>query len=126
MAFLLCSGLNADVLITKFGTLADEITHELFALIGLKVDQLHAPALGIVFGPFESLIFSDDNPRDFIKKDRARAHIAGRKRRINPALLIIGGFKPARAFQAIHFRVQHRRSLLPAPVMPAADDLTIL
>ena len=61
--------------------------------------------LGVRLGAFEGFILPDHHDRNMVEQNGPCAHIAGRKRGIDHALLVIFDLEAPGVFQAIHFRM---------------------
>jgi len=68
------------------------------------------------------LVLPDDHVWDAIKQNGARAHRAGRQRRVHHARAVDGSRLSAGALERIHFTVKHGAPLLNAAVAAASDD----
>lgn len=110
----------------QFGFLANEVLHETDALHILKHIYDDTIATHIVFRSQKSPILADDDPRNLIQDDRATAHRAWRKSRVDCAVSINRSRKASCVAKAIHFAMIDRAACLDAAIMTSSYDFSIV
>src|SRR5690606_11936234 len=104
----------------------NEMTHQrnaVFVLQHFKRDAFFAQQ---VLAAQEGLVLSNDDCRDAIKQDGARAHRAGRERGVEYRFPIHAGWLSARIFQRVHFSMENGTALLDSPVVAAPEDAPLM
>ena len=70
------------------GLLADELVHQLFALLALHVDDLDAARLEVRLATQESLILAEHDAGDLVEDAGTGAHVTGRERGVHGGALV--------------------------------------
>ena len=68
--------------------LANEIAHQLLALLALHIDDLNAARLEVRLATEESLVLAEDNAGDLVEDAGAGAHVAGREGGVHGGTLV--------------------------------------
>jgi len=86
-SYALCEpDLNADILVPERRVIRNKLLHHLDAAGVLKHIDFDTPASQQLLFAHEGDVFADDHMRNTVKQDRAGAHRAGRKRRVQDTL----------------------------------------
>ena len=70
-------GLHADIFVPNFGTLFNEISHDLDAVLVLDDNEFYAARAQEILVTHEVDVLTDHHPRNPVQQDGARAHITG-------------------------------------------------
>ncbi len=94
--------------------------------LGVVADvELDATGTQMRFGTGEGPVLADHDTGDVVQQHGARAHVAGRQRRIQRRSAVVGGAEAPGLLQAVHLGMQHGAALLDALVVAAADDRAV-
>ena len=83
--------------------LANELAHQLLALLALHVDDFDAARLEVRFAAEESVVLAEHDARDLVEDAGAGAHVAGRERGVHGGAFVGGGGQAACVFEGGDF-----------------------
>ncbi len=106
--------------------IGDESPHHPDAAFVLDHFHPHAARPQHLLFTEKRLVLSDDNVRNAVQKNGARAHRTWRQCRVHHARAVDGRRLPARAFERIHFTVKHGAPLLHTAVVATSDDRALV
>jgi len=115
--------LDTDIFVPERWMGGDELPHQCHAFLIVHDFDLNTSRTQVVLGPLKRAILTNNNPGYAVQQYGAAAHIAGRQRRIEHRLAIIGSCQPPCILEAIHLGMQHGATLLNSLVMPTPDNL---
>jgi hypothetical protein len=113
---------DSDVFVPEFRVGLNELGHQSDAGRVLQNFDLNAAQAQVILGSQEGFVLTGNHARDLIEHDRAAAHGAGGKSRIQRAVTIYARREAAGVAQTIHFAVIDGAAGLHAAVMAAAND----
>lgn len=94
-----------DILVPQLWIRGDELGHQAHALLVVQDDHVDAPGSEVLLRSLEGPVFADHDPGYFVEEDRAAAHVAGGKSRVQHRPAVILRLEPARVLQAVHLGV---------------------
>jgi hypothetical protein len=118
--------LHADVFVPELRVLAYESLHHRDAGVVLEDTYFNTERPQQILFAEECAVFSYDDFRDSIEKDRPGAHGARGQRCVDDTLSIDSGGLSSRVFERVHLAMKDNASFLNTPIMAPAEDPVLM